>query len=69
MLGILVIIEASYKGTKLLDPKDAIKKNLSCFPYKQIAVWIDEILLESNDRMLMMDFDEDEGKISLRRSY
>ncbi|CAH2050119.1 unnamed protein product, partial [Iphiclides podalirius] len=27
----------------------------------KIAVWIDEILMESEDRMLMMDFDEDEG--------
>lgn len=31
----------------------------------QIAVWIDEILSESDDRMLMMDFDEDEGKFIL----
>ncbi|CAG9581117.1 unnamed protein product [Danaus chrysippus] len=27
----------------------------------KVAVWIDEILAESEDRMLMMDFDEDEG--------
>ncbi|XP_045528176.1 uncharacterized protein LOC123716456 [Pieris brassicae] len=29
----------------------------------KIAVWIDEILAESEDRMLMMDFDEDEDLI------
>lgn len=28
----------------------------------QITVWIDEILQESEDRMLMMDVDEDDGK-------
>lgn len=33
---------------------------LSC---QQIAVWIDEILTESDDRMLMMDFDEDDGML------
>ncbi|XP_014366055.2 uncharacterized protein LOC106716912 [Papilio machaon] len=32
----------------------------------KIAVWIDEILTESDDRMLMMDFDEDE---EVQRSY
>ncbi|XP_013175743.1 PREDICTED: uncharacterized protein LOC106123877 [Papilio xuthus] len=30
----------------------------------KIAVWIDEILTESDDRMLMMDFDEDEDVIA-----
>lgn len=32
------------------------------FSFGQIAVWIDEILTESDDRMLMMDFDEDDGE-------
>lgn len=29
--------------------------------HQQIAVWIDEILSESDERLLMMDFDEDDG--------
>ncbi|CAH0724656.1 unnamed protein product, partial [Brenthis ino] len=29
----------------------------------KVAVWIDEILAESDDRMLMMDFDEDNGEM------
>lgn len=32
---------------------------------RQVAVWIDEILSESDDRMLMMDFDEDDGKCAV----
>ena len=28
-----------------------------------MTVWIDAILAESDDRMLMMDFDEDNGEL------
>ncbi|CAB3239752.1 unnamed protein product [Arctia plantaginis] len=44
-------------------PSRYSKSNKSKFMLEmadKIAVWIDEILSESDDRMLMMDFDEDE---------
>ncbi|XP_073958445.1 uncharacterized protein [Choristoneura fumiferana] len=34
----------------------------------KVAVWIDEILSESDDRMLMMDFDEDEDLLGITRA-
>ncbi|CAG4979719.1 unnamed protein product [Parnassius apollo] len=35
----------------------------------KIAVWIDEIISESDDRMLMMDFDEDEDVVDMCSNY